>query len=137
MSAVSTKLMPLSRALPMMRTQSSWSVFPHAPNIIEPRAYSLTEMPVVPNVIRFMFKPFECSEVGPGRHPGSRDEDTHIWSSSGRRSSSPPGGDSQLRRHVGEVVGGEARARRHDSVDAVEQVVRQYDLGRSELALEL
>jgi hypothetical protein len=37
LSAVSTKLMPKSKALWMMRMQSSWSGLPSPPNIIAPR----------------------------------------------------------------------------------------------------
>src|SRR5438309_11220880 len=53
-SAVSMKLMPASRAVLMMRTQSSWSGLPHAPNIMAPRQYRLTWIPVVPRVVRSM-----------------------------------------------------------------------------------
>src|SRR5438128_7982010 len=49
-SAVSTKLMPASRAACTMRMQSSWSGLPHAPNIMAPRHHSLTLTPVVPKV---------------------------------------------------------------------------------------
>jgi len=38
MSAVSMKLIPASRALWMMRIESSWSGLPMAPNIIAPSA---------------------------------------------------------------------------------------------------
>ena len=54
-SAVSMKLMPASSALWMMRAQSSWSVLPRPPNIIAPRQYGLTLMPVRPSVRYFMF----------------------------------------------------------------------------------
>src|ERR1700728_2679747 len=48
------KLMPASSALWMMREQSSWSVLPWPPNIIAPRQYGLTLMPVRPSVRYFM-----------------------------------------------------------------------------------
>lgn len=51
---MSTKLMPASSALWMIRTDSSWSGFPMAPNIIAPRQYGLTLMPVRPSVRYFM-----------------------------------------------------------------------------------
>src|SRR5437763_8164607 len=44
------KLTPWSRAWWMIRTQSSWSGFPQAPNIIAPRQYGLTRRPVEPRV---------------------------------------------------------------------------------------
>jgi hypothetical protein len=50
MSAVSTKLMPASRAAWMTRTDSAWSGLPTEPNIIVPRQYALTSMPVPPSV---------------------------------------------------------------------------------------
>jgi hypothetical protein len=50
MSAVSTKLIPWWSAAWMMRTQSSWSGLPTAPNIIVPRHWALTWMPVRPRV---------------------------------------------------------------------------------------
>jgi hypothetical protein len=50
MSAVSTKLMPASSAAWMIRVQSSWSGLPTAPNIIAPRHWTLTSMPVPPSV---------------------------------------------------------------------------------------
>ena len=53
-SAVSTKLIPASSAAWIMRTDSSWSVLPMAPNIIAPSANSLTDMPVPPRILRFM-----------------------------------------------------------------------------------
>src|SRR3954453_13666981 len=49
MSAVSTKLIPASRARWMMRMESSWSVLPQAPNIIVPRQSSETWTPVRPS----------------------------------------------------------------------------------------
>ncbi len=49
-SAVSMKLMPASSARWMMRIESSWSVFPHAPNIIAPRHSGLTLTPVLPSL---------------------------------------------------------------------------------------
>ena len=48
-SAVSMKLIPPSRARRMMRTDSSWSGLPQAPNIIAPRHSGLTRTPVVPS----------------------------------------------------------------------------------------
>ena len=47
-SAVSTKLIPPSIAALMTRAASSWSWFPHSPNIIVPRQCVLTRMPVPP-----------------------------------------------------------------------------------------
>src|SRR3954447_12707926 len=47
-SAVSTKLIPASRARWMMRIESLWSVLPQAPNIIAPRQSGLTCTPVRP-----------------------------------------------------------------------------------------
>src|SRR4051794_5900349 len=43
------KLIPASSARWMMRIESSWSVFPHAPNIIAPRQSGLTCTPVRPS----------------------------------------------------------------------------------------
>ena len=40
------KLIPASSAAWMIRTDSSWSGFPQAPNIIAPRQNRLTETPV-------------------------------------------------------------------------------------------
>src|SRR3954463_10647641 len=48
-SAVSTKLIPASSARWRIRTESSWSVLPQAPNIIAPRHSGLTCMPVRPS----------------------------------------------------------------------------------------
>ena len=48
-SAVSTTLIPASSAAWMIRIPSSWSGFPHAPNIIAPRLSLLTSTPVAPN----------------------------------------------------------------------------------------
>jgi hypothetical protein len=45
------KLTPASSARWMIRTDSSWSVLPHAPNIIAPRQSGLTVMPVRPSVL--------------------------------------------------------------------------------------
>ncbi|GAA2370212.1 hypothetical protein GCM10010246_75250 [Streptomyces cuspidosporus] len=71
----------------MIRTDSSWSRLPQAPNIIVPRAYSLTEMPVPPRILRFMGVPPYVRHVvsvgcgpsfrpaGPGTRPGS----TWVW----------------------------------------------------------
>nr|BFF18697.1 hypothetical protein GCM10025730_22180 [Promicromonospora thailandica] len=42
----------------MMRTDSSWSVFPMAPSIIIASASSLTEMPVPPSVL-YLVEPIE------------------------------------------------------------------------------
>src|SRR6478735_1318147 len=44
------KLMPPSSAAWMIRTDSSWSVLPHSPNIIAPRQSGLTLTPVVPRL---------------------------------------------------------------------------------------
>src|ERR1700691_4397018 len=44
------KLMPASSARWMMRIESSWSVLPHAPNIIAPRHSGLTLTPVLPSL---------------------------------------------------------------------------------------
>src|SRR4051794_3045065 len=44
------KLMPASSAAWMIRTDSSWSVFPHSPNIIAPRQSGLTLTPVAPRL---------------------------------------------------------------------------------------
>src|SRR5438105_3272334 len=44
------KLMPASSARWMMRIESSWSVFPHAPNIIAPRQSGLTLTPLLPSL---------------------------------------------------------------------------------------
>src|SRR6266545_5261055 len=49
-SAVSTKLTPASRAWWIIRTHSSWSVFPQGPNIMAPRQWVLTFTPVRPSV---------------------------------------------------------------------------------------
>lgn len=49
-SAVSTKLMPESRAWWMIRMLSSWSVLPRAPNIMVPRQSGLTFTPVRPKL---------------------------------------------------------------------------------------
>src|SRR6266545_8417285 len=49
-SAVSTKLIPPSRAWWIIRTHSAWSVFPQGPNIIAPRQWVLTFTPVRPRV---------------------------------------------------------------------------------------
>jgi hypothetical protein len=57
-SAVSTKLIPASRALWTIRIESSWSGFPMAPNIMAPRQYGLTSIPVRPSVRYFILLPF-------------------------------------------------------------------------------
>src|SRR6059058_1034864 len=44
------KLMPASSAAWMIAIESSWSVLPHAPNIIAPRHSGLTLMPVAPSL---------------------------------------------------------------------------------------
>src|SRR6187200_679756 len=49
MSAVSMKLIPASSARWMMRIESSWSMFPQAPNIIVPRQSFETWTPVRPS----------------------------------------------------------------------------------------
>ena len=51
--------MPASSAVWIIRTDSSWSVLPMAPSIIVPSAYSLTDMPVPPRILRSM---------GPAKH---------------------------------------------------------------------
>jgi hypothetical protein len=56
---------PASRAAWMTRTDSSWSGLPPAPNIIAPRAISLTEMPVAPRILRSIVLPF--AEPTPGK----------------------------------------------------------------------
>src|SRR3954447_25029630 len=48
-SAVSMKLIPASSARWMIRTESSWSVLPQAPNIIVPRQSGETWTPVRPS----------------------------------------------------------------------------------------
>src|SRR5664279_6504238 len=48
-SAVSTKLIPASRARWTMRMESAWSALPHGPNIIVPRQSGLTWTPVRPS----------------------------------------------------------------------------------------
>src|SRR5690348_17017358 len=60
------KLMPASRARWMIETDSSWSRFPHCPNIIAPRQSGLTLTPVRPSVRCFMAStlltaPLACS----------------------------------------------------------------------------
>src|SRR4051794_6304810 len=44
------KLIPASSARWMIRIESSWSVFPHAPNIMAPRHSGLTWTPVLPSM---------------------------------------------------------------------------------------
>jgi len=60
-SAVSTKFTPPSSAAWMMRTLSSWSGLPHAPNIIVPRQRWLTLIPVRPRV-RYSMPPILPSQ---------------------------------------------------------------------------
>jgi hypothetical protein len=48
-SAVSTKLMPAFSAAWMTRIESSWSLLPHAPNIIAPRQSFETWTPARPS----------------------------------------------------------------------------------------
>src|SRR5262245_4819641 len=48
------RLTPASSAVWIMRMLSSWSVLPIAPNIIAPSAYSLTDIPVPPRILRFI-----------------------------------------------------------------------------------
>src|ERR671935_2252857 len=50
------KLMPASRARWMIPMPSSWSVLPHAPNIMAPRQRGLTLTPVRPSVRSCMSK---------------------------------------------------------------------------------
>ena len=57
-SAVSMKLMPASSARWMIRTESSWSGLPQAPNIIAPRQSGLTFTPVVPRTRISMVSPY-------------------------------------------------------------------------------
>jgi hypothetical protein len=40
----------------MIRTDSSWSGFPHSPNIIAPRQSGVTFMPVRPSVLWFIVR---------------------------------------------------------------------------------
>lgn len=60
-SAVSTRLIPASSAVWIIRIDSAWSVFPMAPSIMVPSASSLTEMPVPPSVLRFILVLFPRS----------------------------------------------------------------------------
>src|ERR1700722_7780129 len=58
------RLIPASSAVWIMSTHSPWSVLPIVPNIIEPSAYSLTDMPVPPRILRFIADRL----LGPGCH---------------------------------------------------------------------
>lgn len=51
---MSTTLIPASSAWWIIRTDPCGSALPHAPNIMAPSAYSLTEIPVPPRILRFM-----------------------------------------------------------------------------------
>src|SRR4051812_36480259 len=66
-SAVSMKLMPASSARWMMRIDSSWSVSPHAPNIIAPRQSGLTLTPVRPRLLFSIGRPYSCGAAAPQR----------------------------------------------------------------------
>src|SRR4051794_39612989 len=55
------KLIPASSARWMMRTESSWSGLPHAPNIIAPRQSGLTFIPVRPRVRCSMPRGYPCA----------------------------------------------------------------------------
>src|SRR5882757_8122922 len=61
------KLIPASIARCTMRTQSSWSGLPTAPNIMAPRQSGLTLMPVAPRVRKSML----LIEAGYRRYPAS------------------------------------------------------------------
>src|SRR5215208_6505978 len=52
------KLIPASSAAWMIRVDSSWSVLPHAPNIIAPRHSGLTLTPVLPRLRFSMRRPY-------------------------------------------------------------------------------
>src|SRR6478609_2836546 len=52
------KLIPASRAVWMMRIDSSWSLLPQAPNIMAPRHSWLTETPVRPSRRWFTAAPY-------------------------------------------------------------------------------
>src|ERR1700694_3019152 len=81
-SAVSTRLMPASRAVWIMRTDSSWSVLPMAPKFIAPSANSLTEMPVPPRFLRFIGDgPFRRE---PAQHGSARAREDRPYRGSGR-----------------------------------------------------
>src|SRR5450755_470634 len=62
MSAVSTKLIPASSAVWIIRIDSSWSVLPMAPSIIVPSANPLTEIPVPPRTLRSMSSPSSATD---------------------------------------------------------------------------
>src|SRR3954465_3285624 len=67
------KLIPASRARWMMRIESSWSVLPHAPNIIAPRQSGVTWTPVRPSSRVSMRRPFlprQGRRRAPPPHPG-------------------------------------------------------------------
>jgi hypothetical protein len=66
MSAVSMTLIPASSARWMMRIESSWSVLPHAPNIIVPRQSFETWTPVRPSGRYSMAAPVCGSAIGWG-----------------------------------------------------------------------
>src|SRR4051812_6519288 len=70
-SAVSTKLMPASRARWMIRMESARSSLPHGPNIMAPRHRGLTWTPVRPSGRYCMAVPFFVS--GGERLLGGRD----------------------------------------------------------------
>jgi hypothetical protein len=55
----------------MIRTESSWSRFPTAPNIIAHRRYGLTSMPVRPSVPYFKRLPAGCPVPAAARYSGA------------------------------------------------------------------
>src|SRR5688500_18541069 len=72
------KLMPLSSAASIMRMHSSWSVLPHSPNIIAPRQYGVTWIPVRPIERYFMAGSLSRLELfGQRRKP---DPMSYAWS---------------------------------------------------------
>src|ERR1700704_167865 len=64
--------MPASRAVWIIRTDSSWSVLPIAPKFIAPSANSLTEMPVPPRILR-------CIRDGPFRRQPAQHGSARAW----------------------------------------------------------
>ena len=57
---------PRVQALWMIRIESSWSGFPMTPNIMAPRQYGLTSIPVRPSVRYFITSPLEALGEWPG-----------------------------------------------------------------------
>src|SRR4051812_33690689 len=98
------KLIPASMAAWMILTESSWSGFPHSPNIIAPRQSGLTFIPVRPRVRYFM------GDLRPDRAPPSRTR--HVYRAKhaatdlgrvvGTRRSSPPSPARPTRGKVGQ-----------------------------------